>query len=177
MSIRTLFIIAIVLVVVMIVVVLMVLSGTAETSPEEPSVVIPAFPVGQFPPSELYSEKKISLPTVEEVVAVRNFLSDADVSADLTNPGYYRLGPPTAADSRFEITYIAQTSFFIVTLLQPPFGEARAAAEKALMERLGIDRETLCTLRYSVGVPGYIDQVASGTDYGFGVCADGLPLP
>lgn len=111
-------------------------------------------------------------------IEVSNFTKDADTKADPQNPGFYLVGQGTGAtrDASFAITYIADTDFFNVSLMQTPIKDARRRAEVYLMSTLGLKEDEMCALRYSVAAPAFVDEAYSGTDLRFSFCADAVPL-
>jgi hypothetical protein len=54
--------------------------------------------------------------------------------------------------------------------------DARAAAEKMLKDRLGLDEHTLCGLVYGVYVPDQLNAVFSGKNLGFSFCPGATQL-
>jgi hypothetical protein len=178
MNIKFLFAVAIGLVIIMIGLVAWLFLGqqSSSTTVGEESPVVPVFPVGEFPPSAFYNEEELMVPTTREPIGVRNFVTDADVVADRQNPGLFLIGDSTPT-APYTLSYIAQTGYFGVTLMRPPFATARDEAARNLKERLGITDAELCELRYTVAVPAYVNEGLSGTDYGFAQCPDGLMIP
>jgi hypothetical protein len=141
----------------------------------------PYFPGGTEPPATVVGGETVLLPVAAEEVSVRNFLRDSDVRMDEANPGFYYLGTDSISElgtgEAFTIQYIAQTGYFTISLLKRPFASVRLQAEDTLVARLGITRAQLCDLRYTVAIPGFIDEAASGIDYRFSHCPDAVPLP
>lgn len=113
-----------------------------------------------------------------KTVEVSNFTKDADTKADPQNPGFYLVGQGSGAvrDTSFDITYIAQTGFFNVSLMQAPIKDVRRRAEAYLMSTLGLSEDEMCALRYSVATPAFVDESYSGTDLRFSFCTDAVPL-
>lgn len=111
-----------------------------------------------------------------------NFLKNPTVKANEQNPGFYELGntfPPeqsSASQSNYVIMFDKVTGTFGVSLLQKPFSKSRLEAETYLKDLLKIDEKEMCVLSYTVAVPGYVDQNASGQDYRFSFCADAVQL-
>ncbi len=141
--------------------------------------VAPYFPPGEDVPAAIVTGDTLQLPLGTDEVSVRNFLRDPDVAKDTVNLGFYYVGTTDLAllDSQvFSIQYVAQTGHFTVSLLREPFGAVRKQAEEALAARLGLPKEQLCGLRYTVAVPGYVSAEASGVDYRFSFCSDAVPL-
>jgi hypothetical protein len=151
--------------------------------PQTPATDVPApgtsFPLGSelsptIPPTESFS-----LPLQQGSVEVTNFLEAYDIYSDPKNTGYYQLGhspSDTTTNELYSIQYIAQTGFFNVTLLKQPLALARTQAEMDIKNRLQINEETMCTLRYSVAVPAYVDQGFSGRELGFSFCPGSVNL-
>ncbi len=115
-------------------------------------------------------------------VITDNFLKNPTVKADQQNPGFYELGntftpeQPSASQPNYVIMYDKVTGTFGITLLQKPFSKSRLEAETYLKDLLKIDEKEMCALSYTVAVPGYIDQNASGQDYRFSFCSDATEL-
>lgn len=132
--------------------------------------------------SPTQTDTSISIPTQQEIVVLDNFLKNPDVHEDEYNRGYYFLGnvPPVSAGSAvppYVITYQAATGFINIGLMKKPFAVSQYQAETYLKNLLKIPDNELCILPYSVSVPGYVDDIASGIDYRFSFCADSLTLP
>jgi hypothetical protein len=111
-------------------------------------------------------------------VEVTNFTQDPATKEDPQNPDFYLIGQGAAAtrDPSFDITYIAATDFFNISLMQTPLKDARRRAEAYLMTTLGLDEDDMCSLRYSVATPAFVDEAHSGTDLRFSFCPDAMPL-
>lgn len=142
--------------------------------------VVPYFPPGEDVPAAIVTGETLEIPLGREQVAVRNFLRDTDVAKDTVNLGFYYLGTTDLSrlhEQVFSIQYIAQTGHFTISLLREPLGSTRLQAEDVLAARLGLPKEQLCGLRYTVAVPGYVREEAAGVDYRFSSCADAVPLP
>lgn len=151
----------------------------AATTDTSQTPVAPYFPPGEDVPVAIVTGDTLRLPLGSDEVSVRNFLRDPDVAKDTVNLGFYYLGTADLAklDSQvFSIQYVAQTGHFTVSLLREPLGSVRKQAEEALIARLGLSKEQLCDLRYTVAVPGYVNAEASGIDYRFSFCADAVSL-
>ena len=134
-------------------------------------------------PNVQYTDLKITFPSEKgNQVVTKNFLTDTTVTPDEQNPGMYFLGdtiaiqPATGKLPPYVVTYDKNSSNFNVTLLEKPFKQSREQAEEYLKTLLETDEESLCKLSYMVTVPGYVDASASGLDYRFSFCSDGLQL-
>lgn len=116
------------------------------------------------------------------VVEVKNFLVSDTTIPDMENEGYFYLGnlfPVEETDNQppYVITYIEDTQFFNVTLLSTPLYASQQQAELYLKSVLGISDSDMCNLQYTLSVPAYIDEAASGIDYRFSFCSDSTPIP
>ncbi len=149
------------------------------SAPADQASVSPYFPPGEDTPVTIVTADTLQLPLGAGEVSVRNFLRDPDVAKDQVNLGFYYVGTTDIsrlAEQAFTIQYITQTGHFTLSLLREPLGSVRTQAEDALAARLGLPKEQLCGLRYTVAVPGYVNAEASGIDYRFSFCADAVPL-
>lgn len=113
-----------------------------------------------------------------KTITVSNFTKDPGTKADPQNTGFYLVGQgsSTTRDPSFDITYIAATDFFNISLMQAPLKDARVRAEQYLRATLGLDTDELCQLRYSVATPAFVDEAYAGTDLRFSFCEDAVPL-
>ncbi len=115
-------------------------------------------------------------------IVADNFLKNPTVKLDEQNPGMYELGNtfPAEQTSSPQPSYVVQfdksTGTFGITLLEKPLNKSRLEAEAYLKDLLKVDEKEMCTLTYTVAVPGYVDQNASGQDYRFSFCADAVQL-
>lgn len=130
-----------------------------------------------------YTNSSISFPSAENgVIVANNFLNNPSVTPDDINPGNFYVGNTFTSDSSggdspsYVISYDKTGGYFNIALLKKPLGLSRSAAEEYLMSVLGIDTSSMCGLSYSVTVPGYVDEEASGIDYRFGFCPGSTPL-
>ncbi len=153
--------------------------GVSPVAVDPQTPVVPYFPPGTDTPPAIVSGDTLQIPLGTEEVSVRNFLRDTDVAKDTVNLGFYYLGATDISqlgNQAFTIQYIAQTGHFTISLLREPFGMVRLQAEDALVSRLGLSKQQLCGLRYTVAVPGFVSPEASDIDYRFSTCADAIPL-
>ena len=130
-----------------------------------------------------YTDVSISLPNDSGTnVTIKNFLKDGTITPDTQNPGLFFLGNTFTLDSQrmslppYVIVYEEGTGFFNIALLQKPLAASRLEAENYLINLLQVDKGALCGLSYTVSVPGYVDEMASGVDYRFSFCSDNIPL-
>ena len=129
-----------------------------------------------------YTDLSVTLPsTIGSKIVIPNFLKDPVVVVDTQNPGLYHIGDTFGVSANgdgplFVITYEKSSGYFNIMLLTKPFSSARIAAETYIKNILKIDESSLCGLSYTVSVPGYVDEVASGIDYRFSFCPGGVPL-
>lgn len=110
---------------------------------------------------------------------VPNFTRSAETKADPQNPGFFLIGEGTAATPHpsYQITYIASTDFFNVSLFAEPLKGARESAERELVATLGLDTVAMCALRYSVATPAFVNESYAGIDLRFSFCPDATMLP
>ena len=127
-------------------------------------------------------DTEITLHTEQGQKTVPNFLSGDEVFPDTDNQGYYFIGNTfdssvAEGDPTFVITFESDTSFFNIALLQEPLRTARLDAEAHLQNVLGLTDEEMCSLNYTLSVPGYINEEYSGADLRFSFCQDSVSLP
>lgn len=111
-----------------------------------------------------------------------SFLSSPGVKADPNNPGSYFVGYVPSSDHQigefpYQITYIADTKYFTISLTQEPVGESRSKAENYLMQLLGATKDQMCSLNYSVNVPNDVNTQYAGMNLGFSFCPNAVQLP
>jgi predicted small secreted protein len=115
-------------------------------------------------------------------IAASNFLTDQTVKEDTQNPGLYQLGNTfenpinTHSETHYVVIYDKATGVFNITLLEKPFAQSRLEMQTYLKDLLQITEAEMCQLSYTVAVPGYVDQNASGQDYRFSFCSDAVQL-
>lgn len=111
-----------------------------------------------------------------------DFLKDSNVHADTVNPGQYYVGyqvdpssdqPPNVP---YIITYHSASGFFNVALMQEPLADSRAKAELYLMRQLGVNKEGMCRLKYTVGVPNRVSPIYAGLNLGWSFCPGATQL-
>lgn len=121
-----------------------------------------------------------------ETIQTVNFINDPATVKDPINSSYYYLGyhvsesvpDPTANDNPpYTITYISETQYFNIALLQEPIGTVRKDAQQYLMAHLGISQDQMCRLNYMVSVPNRVNFQFSGRNLGFSFCPGATPLP
>ncbi|MDB5189190.1 MAG: hypothetical protein JWL82_147 [Parcubacteria group bacterium] len=110
-------------------------------------------------------------------IKTKDLETDADVHEDPVNPGYFYLGYQDARTAPYLIEYIADTHYFNVELLTEPLGQNRIAAENYLMNKLGITKQEMCVLDYTLGTPRSVNEAYAGTNLGFSFCPDAVRLP
>lgn len=115
-----------------------------------------------------------------------NFMNDPATVKDPINSSHYYLGyhvnegvpDQTASDNPpYTITYISETQYFNVALLQEPIGIIRKEAQQYFMARLGISQDQMCRLNYMVSVPNRVNSQFSGRNLGFSFCPGATKLP
>lgn len=125
----------------------------------------------------------IKLLTGKEVT-VGNFLKDPATIEDPSNQGYYFVGyhppfgtVPVAQNAPYYIAYIAETQYFNVILNAEPLSESRKQAEQYLMNKLGLTAAEMCSLNYTLSVPGFVNEQYSGSSLDFSFCPGAVALP
>lgn len=131
----------------------------------------------------------ISIDTQAGSATVLDFIHNGVTWADAENQGSYLLAgsagyclsngtcPGGASTTDFSISYNSSTSFFNIVLLTEPISRARSEAELFLESQLGIQPQALCTLKYFVGTPYYVNTFYAGKNLGFSFCPGATVLP
>lgn len=168
----------------LIVLIVMQMGGKEPAAPSGGSTEVPD---GNFPiPGDLPDNGTVSLSAASGgTVNVRNFQMDPGTVEDPQNAGHFYLGyhtmtgvaTPATKNPSYTIDFMSQTQFFNITLLKLPLGAARKEAEEFLKARLGIPESELCALKYSVAVPAFVNEDASGTNLKFSFCPGAVQLP
>lgn len=116
-------------------------------------------------------------------VPVKNFLRDTETVTDATNKGYYYLGNHIPQDTStpppnlpYVIEYIESTQYFNISLLREPLADSRIQAEQYMLEHLGISKENMCKLKYTVSVPNFVNTTLAGGSLGFSFCPGAIKL-
>lgn len=116
-------------------------------------------------------------------VVTRNFIKNTNTVEDPANRGNYYLGnhlpfdgTTPAKSPSYVIEYIAATQYFNVILYAEPLSRARIEAEQYLLGALGITREQMCFLDYTVSVPNFVNEYYTGRNLGFSFCPGSIPL-
>ena len=124
-----------------------------------------------------------------EVIEATDFIHNGETVADVENPGSYVLAgsvgyclangtcPEGAPTTEFNISYNTHTDFFNIILLKEPLGSARSGAEQFLRERLSLSNDELCSLRYFLGTPYWINEHYADKNLGFSFCPGATALP
>jgi hypothetical protein len=132
-------------------------------------------PITPIPPSDT-----ITLSVPAGSLSVRNFLQDADVSADSQNDGYFFLDNTVQTESEqnvhYTITYESTEQFFNVVLLKEPLRDSRLQAEEYLKSLLNITDQEMCQLKYTLSTPLYVSEQRSGIDFRFSFCEGAVTL-
>lgn len=127
----------------------------------------------------LPGDRGVTLPlTNGDSVDVENFLALPEVSQDTNNPNEYFLGNTfkDAQTIEYVVTFDAETKYFNIALLKKPLATSRLAVEAYIKQTLNLSESQMCGLNYTVSVPGYVDEAASGTDYRFSFCPGSVQL-
>ncbi len=121
----------------------------------------------------------VTLPLANgESIDVENFLALPEVTPATYNENNYFLGNTfeDVQTAEFIVTFDAETKYFNIILLKKPFAASRLAVEAYIKETLGLKESQMCGLDYTVSVPGYVDEAASGADYRFSFCPGSVQL-
>lgn len=131
----------------------------------------------------VYTDLNITFtPEGSSEINTSNFLNDPTVNEDVNNPGLYELGNTVDVNSEtgkapnYAVIYDKASGVFNIMILEKPFTNSRLEMEKYVINLLQTSPEDMCKLSYSVTVPGYVDQNASGQDYRFSFCPDAVQL-
>lgn len=158
----------------------------------KPDVENPAttFPSGTIFPSSFSATSTVTITGQDNtVLEVHDFIHNGETIQDVVNPGNYMLAGslgycladgtcPKAADTQtFSISYDEKSASFGIVLLKEPLGETRLAAEAFLSSRLGLSRAQLCSLKYYIGTPYWVNEQFSAGNLGFSVCPEAVALP
>lgn len=112
---------------------------------------------------------------------IYSFLQGPDAKEDQNNPGTFYLGnqPPSDESSApaYLISFNEQTHYFNIVIYQEPIGENRKKAEQYLQQKLGLTQEQMCSLKYSLGVPDWVNSQYSDMNLGFSFCSGAVQLP
>jgi hypothetical protein len=129
------------------------------------------------------SDDGITLPlSTGQDIDVENFLALPEVTPDTYNAGTYFLGNTftpvldEGSGSAYVVTFDAETKYFNIIILKKPLSTARMEMETYLKNVLKISEKDMCALNYTVSVPGYVDEAASGADYRFSFCPGSVQL-
>lgn len=179
-------------IIVLIVCLLIALAWQFLTRPEVPTDqgnTVNTFPVtgSNVNPSEndiATTSKILSVKTVDGgTLKVKNFLDDSETIADPQNKDTYYLGnhfsldgSPQEGEPEYVIAYISTTQYFNIGLFSEPIGASRKHAEEYLLQHLGVTKDQLCTLNYTVSVPYTVNQFLTSRDLRFSFCTGNVPL-
>ena len=162
---------------------------------QTPTATQPSFPIGGQLPNTTgagnntgqIGETKPSTLTVAAqnptgTMVVQDFRANSDTVRDPINTSFYYLkyhttGEGATQNPPYTISYDTVTGSFTVALYQEPLRQTRAEAEQYLMNALGLSQANMCALRYTVSVPGDINEYYSGTNLLFSFCPGATVLP
>lgn len=163
--------------------------GQPSTDPADgPTGGRPLFPSGSTNTGTPQDMRTLRLST-GEAVQVNDFVNNGITFKDPANEGsYYLAGElpyclddgtcPTTSTPAFSILYLEPDQGFTVSLNQEPLGSSRLQAENYLQQALGISRERMCELTYTVGTTVSVNEVyGSITNLGFSFCPNATKLP
>lgn len=160
------------------------------SEPVSPQDLNPFGTVGDTTPVPSDATGQMIVPSVEgNPITTQDFIKNGETVSDAVNPGNFVLAgelgyclpdgscPHGALTTKFSIVYSQEYGMFDVVLLEEPLGEVRTEAEEFLMSRLGLSASQLCSLRYNVGVPYWVNETFSGGNLGFTSCQGATRLP
>lgn len=166
-----------------------------QTPTQTPTTTQPSFPPGGLPTTTTGSgnntgqtgETRPSTLTVAAqnptgTMVVQDFRTNSDTARDPVNTSFYYLKYHTAGEGAtqnppYTISYDMVSGSFTIALYQEPLKQTRAEAEQYLMSALGLSQANMCALRYTVSVPGDINEYYSGTNLLFSFCPGATILP
>lgn len=125
------------------------------------------------------SDSGVTLPlTNGESIDVENFLALPEVTPATYNTNDYFLGNTfeDVQTAEYIVTFDAETKYFNIILLKKPFAASRLSVETYIKKTLDLSETQMCGLDYTVSVPGYVDEAASGADYRFSFCPGSVQL-
>lgn len=144
-----------------------VVSGGGATASDEPSTATTQV-------SNASASWKLLGSTSGTSVAVLPF--GHGTSTGSTPPEDNMLLVPQTDTGAYSIQYFARDQSFMVALVSEPLGEARKAAERNLIQILGINEIQACNLRYAVTVPAWVNPLYTSKNLGFSFCPGATPL-
>lgn len=71
----------------------------------------------------------------------------------------------------YEITYASSLDEYAIIVYGSPFESARAEAEAAFLEKLGVSRQRACQLRVTVSTPVFVNPEESKQAHGLSFCS------
>jgi len=129
----------------------------------------PAPPSGTSAPSS--SSGKISIKTQRgDFILVKNVYKDPAAQITGDHNVTFRDTP------EYRLFYYEPTQSFAIAILNSDVVQARALAERAFLEALGITQEQACQLRVSLGVVTWANEIFADKNYGLSFCPDGVPF-
>ncbi len=126
---------------------------------------------GEIPPGKRAIQTRGS-----DKIVVNDFLASSTPHQDEYIGEYYLLNESTTTPP-FQIIYTAKDQFFQISIEKAPLGIVRKDAETFLLTSLGINQQTACLLKHSVGVPNWLDTHYSGKNVEFSFCPGTVLLP
>lgn len=114
---------------------------------------------------------------------VRDFTKESTSVVGSDGGTYYDLvhgeGPIFGNEGyTFEIQYDDTRFEFLIVLVSEPLSQSRTDAENFLLEKLNVDKETLCTLNVFVAVPLDVNEFyGQYRNLGLSFCPDSVQLP
>jgi hypothetical protein len=131
--------------------------------PLPPQSITPP-PVGPTPvtPLPIPVEDTIMIGTPQGSVVVKNFYKNAVQVSEY--------GVLVRRTNLYDIVYFQVESRFLITISDLPVDVAVRAAEKELLDILGITQADACRLTVSLAVPRFTDPALSGKEFGLSFC-------
>jgi hypothetical protein len=144
------------------------------------------FKITKTNPGENSENKSPNNPGTESspVVTKSEKISTPEGEIDLTNvyknkiPGTeFSMSFAFKKTSDYSMEYFFKEKFFLIVLLNENLEAARKNAETDFLAITGANQKQACYLKVEMTVPYFVDNQASGFDYGLSFCTDGKPLP
>lgn len=106
-----------------------------------------------------------------------DFLLDDDVKTWYGDEDTFLLDENITPDGPlFQTFYFEFDDSITISLQTEPLLLARSMAEEALLARLNLSKEVICTLKINVTVPAQVNEQYSGINLGLSFCPNSIPL-
>lgn len=147
---------------------------------QKPPVKITEVPSGQIglPGFADNQDGLLVFPTVSDAnktVTTRDFRKDADVEVidDVT----YQIDEGSIGeDLTYQIYFDDVDKNITISLLKEPLQSSRLSAEVALVKRLEVNKNDLCSMNITVNTPAFVNEKYSGNNLGLSFCPGAVSL-